>query len=158
MVNNVSQASSSSTPSTTKDDPLALSNQLCFSLYATSLAMTQLYKPLLEPHGLTYPQYLILLILWESDGLMLRDIADRLGQKPGAVTPVVKRMEIDGWVVRHRSLADERQLEICLTKKGKRLRKTAIEINACISQSCHADVKSLMSLKNQLDDLRKELK
>ena len=72
---------------------LLLDNQLCFSLYSTSLAMTQLYKPLLEPIGITYPQYLILLILWETDGLSLKSVADRLGQKSGALTPVIKRME-----------------------------------------------------------------
>ena len=103
-------------------DIMPLDRQLCFSLYSASLAMTQLYKPLLEPLGLTYPQYLIMLILWEHDGVSLKDIGAKLGQKSGALTPVLKRLEQDGRVERIRDEKDERALNIRLTEKGKALR------------------------------------
>ncbi len=141
----------------TQSDPLLLDNQLCFALYATSLAVTQLYKPLLAPLGLTYPQYLIMLILWEGDGLPLKAIGDRLGQKSGALTPVIKRLENDGLVQRLRRSDDERNLEIRLTTKGQQLRQQALEVNACILRSCATDVEQLGQLKATLDQLRERL-
>ena len=108
-------------------DIMPLDRQLCFSLYSASLAMTQLYKPLLEPLGLTYPQYLIMLILWEHDGVSLKDIGTKLGQKSGALTPVLKRLEQDGLVERVRDEKDERALNIRLTEKGKELRTEACQ-------------------------------
>lgn len=141
----------------TQSDPLLLDNQLCFALYATSLAVTQLYKPLLAPLGLTYPQYLIMLILWEGDGLPLKAIGDRLGQKSGALTPVIKRLESDGLVQRLRRSDDERNLEIRLTAKGQQLRQQATEVHACILRSCATDVEQLGQLKTMLDQLRERL-
>ena len=96
------------------EDRLKLDQQLCFALYSTSLAMTKVYKPLLEAVGLTYPQYLMMLVLWESDGLTLKELAKRLHQDSGALTPVLKRLEAEGYVTRKRSLQDERNLSICL--------------------------------------------
>lgn len=138
-------------------DALLLDQQLCFSLYATSLAMTQAYKPLLEPLGLTYPQYLVLLILWEEDGVGLKDIAARLGQKPGALTPVIRRMEEQGLVVRARSPQDERLLEIRLTAAGQALRNDAAGVYRCILSQCQTPLTELTALKQQLDDLRGQL-
>lgn len=138
-------------------NPLALDNQLCFSLYSASLAMTQSYKPLLEPIGLTYPQYLVMLILWEQDGLQLKDIGARLGQKSGALTPVIKRLEAEGRVQRVRDAADERSLSIRLTPEGKALRQQGLEVNQCIQQACSIDIKELIDLKEKLDALRQNI-
>ncbi|GAA3916245.1 MarR family transcriptional regulator [Litoribacillus peritrichatus] len=140
-----------------KEDALLLDNQLCFSLYTTSLAMTQLYKPLLEPIGLTYPQYLIMMILWEEDGIGLKDIGARLNQKSGALTPVMKRLEEDGLLQRVRVPDNERQLDIRLTAKGKALKAEAYKVNQCIVESCGVPVDELIELKGTLDKLRASL-
>jgi len=138
-------------------DPLALDNQLCFSLYSTSLAMVQLYKPLLEPLGLTYPQYLVMLILWERDGLGLKDIGARLGQKSGALTPVIKRLEQDGRVTRVRDSADERALVIRLTDAGRALREDALVVNSCLTGQAQMEFDAMLKLKAELDQLRERL-
>ncbi|QSX29047.1 MULTISPECIES: MarR family winged helix-turn-helix transcriptional regulator [Shewanella] len=136
---------------------LLLDNQLCFALYSTSLAMTSLYKPLLEPLGLTYTQYLIMLILWEQDGMGLKDIAERLGQQSGALTPVIKRLENQGLVQRRRSDEDERSLAITLTDAGKAMEQQALEVNQCIISRCGMDIPELQALKQLLDNLRRKL-
>ncbi len=138
-------------------DPLALDNQLCFSLYSTSLAMVQLYKPLLEPLGLTYPQYLVMMILWERDGLGLKDIGARLGQKSGALTPVIKRLEQDGRVTRVRDSVDERALLIRLTEEGRALREQALGVNNCLTDQMQIDMEAMFELKDELDRLRERL-
>lgn len=138
----------------TDKDPLALENQLCFSLYATSLAITQFYKPLLEPLGLTYPQYLVMLILWKQDGVPLIEIARQLGQKPGALTPVLKRMAEEGFLTRDRSATDERELEIHLTKKGIALRDEALVVNRCLFEKSSLSSSRLLEIKADLDALR----
>lgn len=139
------------------DDPLALDNQLCFALYSTSLAMTQVYKPLLEPLGLTYPQYLIMLILWEGDGIGLKDIGARLGQKSGALTPVIKRLEQDGWVLRVRDAEDERALSIRLTKQGKALRTQALDLNKCVVETAGMTLDDVIDLREKLNRLRSNI-
>ncbi|MCT8987540.1 MarR family winged helix-turn-helix transcriptional regulator [Shewanella phaeophyticola] len=95
--------------------PIRLNNQFCFAVYSTSLAIIQLYKPLLESIGLTYTQYLVMLILWEQDGLSLKSVATQLGQQSGALTPVIKRLESDGLLKRVRTPNDERRLCLQLT-------------------------------------------
>ncbi|RDL45459.1 MarR family transcriptional regulator [Marinomonas piezotolerans] len=138
-------------------NPLALDNQLCFSLYSASLAMTQTYKPLLDPLGLTYPQYLVMLILWEQDGLQLQEIGRRLGQKSGALTPVIKRLEAEGRVQRVRDSSDIRALSIQLTPAGNMLREQGLEIQQCLLEACAIDITELIELKEKLDTLRKNL-
>src|SRR5438876_7144972 len=96
-------------------DWLALDNQLCFSLYSTSLAMTKLYKPLLAPLGLTYPQYLVLLVLWETDAISVNELGARLFLDSGTLTPLLKRMQTAGWLARTRDAADERRVIVTLT-------------------------------------------
>lgn len=139
------------------DNALRLDNQLCFSLYSASLAMTQLYKPHLEPLGLTYPQYLVLLILWEKDGLGLKDIGARLRQKSGALTPVIKRLEQDGLVRRVRLAGNERQLDIRLTERGHTLKTEAAHINRCVAEECGMPNADMKDLKDRLDQLRANL-
>lgn len=138
-------------------DPLALDNQLCFALYSTSLTVTQLYKPLLEPLGLTYPQYLVMLILWQEDGIGLKDIGAKLGQQSGALTPVIKRLEQEGKVRRVRDPQDERALSIQLTESGKALREQALEVNHCLLQACGMEASELIELKRKIDQLRHNL-
>lgn len=140
------------------NERLLLDNQLCFALYSTSLAMTQTYKDHLEALGLTYTQYTILMILWESDGLTLKEVADRLGQKSGSLTPVIKRMETDDLVLRERGQIDDRQLNIILTDKGKSLQAEAMTVNNCITQACNISEDQLISLRDQLVELRHSLK
>lgn len=139
------------------NNALLLDNQLCFALYSTSLAMTQMYKPLLEPLGLTYPQYLVLLILWEQDGIGLKDIGERLGQKSGALTPVIKRMEQEGLVNRTRQLHDERSLSVRLTPKGQQLKAEAVKINQCLIEACGIPSQELIEMKDKIMTLRKNL-
>ena len=99
---------------------LQLDNQLCFALYSTSLAMTKLYKPLLAELGLTYPQYLAMLVLWESDGLMVSELGDRLYLDSGTLTPLLKRLEASGYISRLRDVNDERRVHITLTSTGRK--------------------------------------
>lgn len=107
------------------DESLKLDNQLCFLLYAASRAVTHLYQPLLEPLGLTYPQYLVLLVLWEEDGASVRRLCERLHLDSGTLTPLLSRLEAAGLVRRHRSTADARVVDIHLTAAGKRLQRAA---------------------------------
>ncbi|AEF56146.1 MarR family winged helix-turn-helix transcriptional regulator [Marinomonas posidonica] len=139
------------------NDPLLLDNQLCFALYSTSLAMTQFYKEPLAKIGLTYPQYTIMLILWEKDGVSLKHIAQALGQKSGALTPVIKRMESDGLVQRLRGIEDDRSLSIALTEKGRALRKHGLEVNRCVAEVCGIEMQEVIALREQLNRLKARL-
>ncbi|MDR6230271.1 DNA-binding MarR family transcriptional regulator [Pseudomonas sp. SORGH_AS199] len=141
----------------TAKDPLLLDQQLCFSLYSASLAMTQLYKPLLESMGLTFPQYLIMLVLWEHDGLTLKELSNRLRQDSGALTPVVKRLEAAGLVTRRRSAEDERNLSIELTTAGRALRDQANGVNSRVRQVCALGDAGLDDLRETLVMLRTRL-
>lgn len=103
--------------------PLPLDHQLCFSLYAASMAIGRVYKPLLDRIGITYPQYLVLQTLWEEDGRTIGAIAERLALDPSTVTPLVKRLEAGGIVTRTRNPADERQVQVRLTARGSAMRE-----------------------------------
>jgi DNA-binding MarR family transcriptional regulator len=102
--------------------PAPLRDQLCFSVYSTAIAINRLYKPMLDPLGLTYPQYLVLGALWQEDGLGIGTIAERLALEPSTITPLVKRLEQAGFVARNRNAADERQVHVHLTVKGREVR------------------------------------
>src|SRR3954449_1909081 len=107
------------------DLPLMLSSQLCFAIYSTAHAFNRVYKPLLDKLGLTYPQYLVMLVLWERDGVPLKDIGERLFLDSGTLTPLLKRLEAAELIKRTRSTEDERQVLIALTAKGHALRERA---------------------------------
>ena len=107
---------------------LKLDNQLCFALYSASRALTRAYQPLLEPLGLTYPQYLVMLVLWEKDGLSVSELGERLSLDSGTLTPLLKRMEESRHLVRKRDTADERVVRVHLSATGKKLRERAIEV------------------------------
>lgn len=99
-----------------------LGDQICFSVYCASIAINRLYKPMLDPLGLTYPQYLVLGALWEEDGQSIGSIAERLALEPSTITPLVKRLELAGFVTRHRNAMDERRVNVRLTAQGHQVR------------------------------------
>ncbi|MCG7531082.1 MarR family transcriptional regulator [Psychrobium sp. MM17-31] len=136
------------------DDPLSLDNQFCFALYASSLAMTQLYKKFLEPIGITYPQYTVLLILWEQDGVSLKAIAERLGQKSGSLTPVLKRMESEGLIKRVRGIENDRSLSVQLTEQGKALKSKASDISDCVVETSGLPLEEIKSIIDKLAHIR----
>jgi len=141
----------------TPNPALMLDNQLCFALYSTSLAMTKLYKPLLDALGLTYPQYLVMLVLWERDGLTVSALGERLYLDSGTLTPLLKRMEAAGWLVRQRSSDDERRVEVRLTEAGRTLKAEAASIPGCVVEATGCPIPDLMALTQQVQALRGRL-
>ena len=139
------------------DVMLQLDHQLCFALYSTSLAMTKVYKPLLDDIGLTYPQYLAMLVLWEQDGLMVSELGERLYLDSGTLTPLLKRMEVSGLIARIRDLEDERRVHITLTAAGRRLKTKAARIPACILSASQCSVPEITALTRQVQALRERL-
>src|ERR1700751_5827437 len=107
------------------DALLRLDNQICFAIYSTAHAFNRVYKPLLDRLGLTYPQYLVMLVLWEKDGVSVKDIGERLFLDSGTLTPLLKRLEAAQLIKRTRSKEDERQVLIALTAQGKALKEKA---------------------------------
>ena len=136
---------------------LRLDNQVCFALYSASLAMTKLYKPLLDEIGLTYPQYLVMLVLWEQDGLTVSALGERLYLDSGTLTPLLKRLEGAGLLGRLRDVQDERRVRITLTPAGRALRDTAERIPACVLQQSQCSLPELKALTDQLKTLRGHL-
>ena len=116
-------------------EQLKLDNQVCFRLYTASRLITQAYRPLLEPLGLTYPQYLVMLVLWEQDNLLVGDLCRRLMLDTNTLTPLLQRMEKEGLIIRTRGIADGRQTLVSLTKKGLHLEEQAKDIPSCLTQS-----------------------
>lgn len=139
------------------DDPLALDKQLCFALYSTSLAMTKAYKPLLEALGLTYPQYLVMLVLWEHGELSVSALGERLFLDSGTLTPLLKRLEAAGLLQRERSALDERRVQVSLTPAGRRLKTRAAKVPECMLQSTGCALDELLALTTQLQQLRARL-
>lgn len=139
------------------DTLLKLDQQLCFALYSASLAMTRLYKPLLQPLGLTYPQYLVLLVLWEQDGRAVHELGDLLQLDSGTLTPLLKRMAQAGWVTRERDTEDERRLRIRLTPAGKALRAQARDIPRTVVCRLDLGLPEVADLRDQLHALRQGL-
>jgi MarR family transcriptional regulator, organic hydroperoxide resistance regulator len=143
-----------------KIDPeqaLLLDNQLCFALYSASLAMTKLYKPLLDELGLTYPQYLTLLVLWERDGLAVSELGERLSLDSGTLTPLLKRLEAAGLIARIRAIEDERRVHITLTAAGRKLKGRAQKIPGCILAASQCSIPELVQLTRQIQGLRQRL-
>ncbi|MEX8195337.1 MarR family winged helix-turn-helix transcriptional regulator [Comamonas guangdongensis] len=136
---------------------LRLDNQVCFALYSASLAMTKLYKPLLDELGLTYPQYLVMLVLWEGDRLTVSELGERLHLDSGTLTPLLKRLEAAGLLLRLRDAQDERRVRIALTDAGRDLRAAAEKIPACLLQSTQCSLAELQALTGQLSALRERL-
>jgi DNA-binding MarR family transcriptional regulator len=138
-------------------DLLALDNQFCFAMYSASLAMTKTYKPYLERLGITYPQYLVMLVLWEQDDVLVKSIGERLFLDSGTLTPLLKRLETSGLIARTRDEADERQVRITLTKEGRLLKKKAQEIPRQVLCASGQPQAAIGSLKAQLSVIRDDL-
>jgi DNA-binding MarR family transcriptional regulator len=141
----------------TSDAMLKLDNQLCFALYSTSLAMTRVYKPLLDELGLTYPQYLAMLVLWERDGLMVSELGERLYLDSGTLTPLLKRLEASGLITRIRAVEDERRVHITLTAAGRKLKTRAAKVPGCILSASQCSIPELVLLTQQVQALRERL-
>jgi MarR family transcriptional regulator, organic hydroperoxide resistance regulator len=139
------------------DALLKLDHQLCFALYSTSLAMTRLYKPLLGKLGLTYPQYLAMLVLWEHDGPTVSGLGERLYLDSGTLTPLLKRLEASGLVSRSRAVDDERRVHVVLTPAGRHLKAQAAEVPGCILAASRCSIPELSSLTQQVQALRQRL-
>ena len=146
-----------SSRSFTPDQALQLDNQLCFALYSASLAMTKLYKPLLDALGLTYPQYLVMLVLWEGDGLMVSELGQRLSLDSGTLTPLLKRLEAAGLISRLRDVQDERRVHIHLSAAGRKLKARAAKVPGCILAASQCSIPDLVQLTRQVRELRDRL-
>ncbi len=143
------------------EDKFRLENQLCFRLYTASRLLTQAYHPLLGEHGLTYPQYLVLLVLWEKDGQPVNDIAKRLILETNTVTPLLKRMEAEGIVTRSQGKEDARQMIVRLTKKGSDLRKKLTGVPDTVGSAVLCErvtPETIPGLFGMLDDIINQLK
>ena len=136
---------------------LALDKQLCFALYSASLAMTKVYKPLLAPLGLTYPQYLVMLALWEDDAQTVSALGDRLALDSGTLTPLLKRLEAQGRLSRERDSVDERRVIVRLTEPGRKLKVAARGVPPQIARSTGCEVSEIVDLTRQLTAVRDAL-
>lgn len=137
-----------------RDDPLALANQLCFALYSASHAFTRTYRRFLDPLGLTYPQYLVMLALWERDDEPVKAIGDRVRLDSGTLTPLLKRMEASGFLQRRRDPADERSVRIRLTPAGAALRAEGLKVRQKIGAAIADAVPDLAGLRDAVARLR----
>lgn len=143
------------------DLSVVLEDQLCFSLYTSALAMIQVYKPLLERIGLTYPQFLVMTSLWQADGVSVKQLAERLRQDSGSLTPLIKRLEAAGYLKRDRDPRDERNLCITLTPEGRALQERGQAVSRQFASACQllaADARNmregLAALESRLRALR----
>ncbi|MET0255883.1 MAG: MarR family transcriptional regulator [Luteibacter sp.] len=134
--------------------PRTLDGQLCFALYSANLAMGKLYRQLLAKLDLTYPQYLVMLVLWERDGITVSDLGDRLYLDSATLTPLLKRLQAAGLVLRTRGTRDERQVIVTLTGEGRALREKTGDIPVDVFCATGCEIDELVGLKHQLESLR----
>jgi DNA-binding MarR family transcriptional regulator len=139
------------------DKMLRLDSQICFALYGAAHAFTRAYKPLLEPLGLTYPQYLVMMALWEKQTATVKALGEMLGLDSGTLSPLLKRLEQAGMIVRKRGTADERQVLITLTEKGAELKSRAMGVMAAIGGATGCELEELSQLRDTLRQLRDNL-
>jgi len=131
-------------------DLLALDRQVCFALAVASRNVIGLYRPLLEPMGLTHPQYLVMLALWEESPLRVSEVADRLSLEPATLSPLLKRLETAGLVTRTRDARDERAVAVSLTTVGRDLRTKALEVPPAVIDRLGMDVRDLEAIRDRL--------
>ena len=137
------------------DELLKLDNQLCFALYATSRAVTSLYRPVLKEMGLTYPQYLVMLVLWERKNANVGELGEHLYLDSGTLTPLLKRLEKAGLIIRSRDDDDERQVNISLTLAGARLKRRATSVVMSLACKLQMPEQKVLSLRSELNQLLK---
>lgn len=141
-------------------EQLKLDNQLCFRIYTASRLITQAYEPYFKPLGITYTQYIVLMVLWEKDEQPVNDIAKRLLLGINTISPLIKRMETLGLLSRKESEIDKRQQIVCLTEEGKKLKRKAANIPMCMADkldACHIDTGKLAAMIPLLDELIEKL-
>ncbi|MCY1664275.1 MarR family winged helix-turn-helix transcriptional regulator [Rhizobium sp. SL86] len=141
----------------TEDETIRLNEMLCFALYGAAHAFSRAYKPLLEPLGLTYPQYLVMISLWEKDGQPVKGLGEALGLDSGTLSPLLKRLEQAGLVSRTRDRQDERQVNITLTEKGRALQGDAAAIMPAIAQATGCGLDEVVALRDRLKSLQQNL-
>lgn len=132
---------------------LALDQQLCFAVYSAAHALNRTYKPLLDPYGLTYPQYIALMTLWEEDGRTVKALGATLGLDSGTLSPLLKRLEAAGYIHRARDRSDERQVLVTLTEKGRAMKRDAVAIRLAIGEATGCSLEALQALTAQLQAL-----
>ena len=145
---------SAALPDPGADDALLLGEQLCFAIYSASLAMSRVYRPLLAPLGLTYPQYIVMLALWECDGLSISELGERVALDSGTLTPLLKRLQALGLIERTRSAADERQVLNTLTRRGADLRARADAVQEQVAYATQCSTRERQALTAALQQLR----
>ncbi|GAA0287684.1 DNA-binding MarR family transcriptional regulator [Gracilibacillus halotolerans] len=136
---------------------LTLDNQLCFAIYETNSQFTKLYSNVLQSFGITYPQYLVLLALWEKDEITLKELGERLNLGTGTLTPMIKRMEANGWIKRERMISDERKVAICLQEKAINQKDDIHQAIANEVIACQIDLNEYQLLMDQLKILQNKL-
>jgi MarR family transcriptional regulator, organic hydroperoxide resistance regulator len=139
------------------DDFMTLKNQLCFAVYETASEFNKLYTNVLQPFGLTYPQYLVLLALWEEDGVTLKELGTKLNLGTGTLTPMISRMEANDWLKKERSKEDERKVYIFLQEKALSEKITIANRVAEVIQSCQIELEEYEQLMKQLNTLQKKI-
>jgi DNA-binding MarR family transcriptional regulator len=144
--------------SKTSPPELQLDNQICFAVYSAAHAFAQAYKPHLDPMGLTYPQYLVMLLLWEQDGRSVNELGQPLHLDSGTLTPLLKRMEKAGFVTRQRDAKDERIMRIHLTNHGRTLRERARTIPPAMLCASGLELDGLMALREEVKALDRNLR
>ena len=132
-------------------DPLKLEYQLCFSLYTSSRTIIRKYKPFLDPLNLTYTQYICLLVLWEKDGVSVKELGERLMLDSGTLTPLIKKLENQGYLKRVRCQLDERMISIVLSEEGHALKEKVKDIPQKIVKSLNMNIEDAIELKKRLD-------
>ena len=140
-------------PPSTEVDLLALENQVCFALAVASRRVIALYRPLLEPMGLTHPQYLVMLALWGQEPMTVRKLGQRLSLEPATLSPLLKRLETTGYLTRARDPHDERNLQVRLTAEGRQLREQALEIPPAIMERLGMELEELTALRDHLGEV-----
>ncbi len=139
------------------DDPLKLGGFLCFAVYSASHAFNRVYKPLLEALGLTYPQYLVMVALWEQDDQTVGALGAKLFLESSTLTPLLKRLEAQGQVTRSRDPQDERQVRVRLSPTGRALKDRAAEVPSCVLAASGLDLANLQRLQTEITALRDSL-
>lgn len=132
---------------------LQLGNQLCFPLYVISKEIIGLYRPFLDDLDITYSQYLVMMVLWEEDGLTVNQIGQKLYLDSGTLTPLLKRLEVNGFVIRKRKKEDERVVEVFLADKGRNLQQKACEIPAKMQEKLNLTTEDLFELKETVQKI-----
>ncbi|KXF78552.1 MarR family transcriptional regulator [Paramesorhizobium deserti] len=131
-----------------------VSEMLCFSIYSAGHAFTQLYRPLLDAIGLTYPQYLVMVALWRRDGRTVKELGETLFLDSSTLTPLLKRLETAGFITRTRNPRDERQVLLHLTEEGRRLKESTAEVSRCVQEAVGIDADTANKIQAAIDAIR----